>query len=67
MAGTSWRWRLVRQLGVGRPGAWLAHTARWLSTARTACASWEALGFGFQMSVTSSVIGVSEVVVRFGM
>jgi len=25
------------------------------------------LGFGFQMSVTSSVIGVSEVVVRFGM
>ena len=49
------------------PGAWLAHTARWLSTARTACASWEALGFGFQISVTSSVIDVSEVVVRFGM
>ena len=47
------------------PGAWLAHTARWLSTARTACPSCEALGF--QISVTSSVIGVSEVVVRFGM
>jgi hypothetical protein len=47
------------------PGASLSHTARWLSTACTACASWEALGF--QISITSSVIGVSEVVVRFGM